>query len=131
LLLNTGSAGVTVVVLLWVLGLSLRGVCMALGAFGISLSHMSVWRDLQEQTDYLKKQRCWRPVRVLGLDGAYPLGWGEKRAVLIAVDLGRGHPVAIGYLDEANPDVVRRFLFITNLEKLPTIYVTNTLGKTS
>ena len=28
--------------LLWVLGLSLRSVCMALGAFGISLSHMSV-----------------------------------------------------------------------------------------
>jgi hypothetical protein len=52
----------------------------------------------------------WKPVRVLGLDGAYVLGWGEKRAVLVAVDLGAGKPVAIGYLDEHNPVAVRRWL---------------------
>lgn len=97
--------------LLWVLGLSLRGVCTTLGAFGVSLSHMSVWRDLQEQTDLLEKQRRWQPVRVLGLDGAYVQGWDKrKHAVLVAVDLGRGQPMAIGYIDEYNPRTVRRFL---------------------
>jgi len=97
--------------LLWVLGLSLRGVCTALGAFGVSLCHMSVWRDLQEQSGLLEKQRHWQPVRVLGLDGAYVQGWDKrKHALLVAVDLGRGQPVAIGYIDEYNPQAVRRFL---------------------
>jgi len=96
--------------LLWVMGLSLRGVATALAAFGVSLSHMSVWRDNQEQSEQLEKQRRWQGVRVLGLDGAYPLGWGKKRAVLIAVDLGNGVPVAIGQVDESNPQAVRRFL---------------------
>ncbi len=94
----------------WVLGLSLRGVAVVLSAFGLSLSHMSVWRDIQEQAAILEKRRRWLGVRVLGVDGLYPLGWGEKQAVLIAVDLGNGQPVAIGHLDEANPQAVRRFL---------------------
>ena len=99
------------VAVLWVLGLSLRGVRMALGAFGVPLSHMSVWRDLQEQTGLVEKQRHWQPVRVLGLDGAYVQGWEKrKHPVLVAVDLGRGQPVAIGYIDEYNPQAVRRFL---------------------
>jgi transposase-like protein len=97
--------------LLWVLGLSLRGVSMALAAFRVPLSHMTVWRDLQEQAELLEKQRRWLGVRVLGVDGLYPLGWGRrKHAVLVAVDLGTGQPVAIGYLDEANPHALRRFL---------------------
>jgi transposase-like protein len=96
--------------LLWVLGMSLRGVAIALSAFGVKLSHMSVWRDLQEQAEVLKQRRRWQGVRVLVIDGLYPLGWGEKQPVLVAVDLGNGQPVAVGYLDEANPQAVRRFL---------------------
>lgn len=96
--------------LMWVLGLSLRGVCMTLTAFGVRLSHMTVWRDLQEQADLLEKHCHWKPVRVLGVDGAYPLIKGKKRPVLIAVDLGDGKPVAIGRVDESNPSSVRRWL---------------------
>lgn len=96
--------------LLWVLGLSLRGVATALAAFGVQLSHMSVWRDLNEQAELLEQRRRWQEVRVLGLDGAYPLMKGKKRAVLIAVDLGNGQPVALGQVDEASPQAVRRFL---------------------
>jgi len=33
----------------WVLALSLRGVSTTLAAFGVRLSHLSVWRDRQEQ----------------------------------------------------------------------------------
>jgi hypothetical protein len=49
---------------------------------------MTVWRDAQGQAEELKRRNEWKPVRVLGLDGAYVLGWGEKRPVLVAVDLG-------------------------------------------
>jgi hypothetical protein len=90
--------------------MSLRGVSLALSAFGVNLSHMTVWRDLQEQADWLEKRRHWQGVRVLGIDGMYPLRKGKKPPVLIAVDLGHGQPVAIGEIDEANPQAVRRWL---------------------
>lgn len=96
--------------ILWVLGLSLRGTCVALAAFGVRLSHMSIWRDLQEQAKQGEQRRRWQGVRVLGVDGLYPLGWGKKQPVLVAVDLGNGQPVAIGHMDETNPQAVRRFL---------------------
>src|SRR3972149_5144484 len=98
------------VAIYWVLGMSLRSVVIALAPFGVKLSHMTVWRDLQEQADRLEKRHHWNPGRVLGLDGGYPLRKGRRRPVLIAVDLGAGRPVAIGQVDEANPQAVRRFL---------------------
>jgi len=98
------------VALYWVLGMSLRGTRIALSAFGIKISHMTVWRDLQEQAEQLEGRRRWQPVRVLGIDGLYPLAQGKKQAVLIAVDLGNGQPVAIGQVDESNPWAVRRWL---------------------
>lgn len=94
----------------WLLGMSLRSAVLALAPFGVKLSHMSVWRDLQEQADLQEKRRHWKPVRVLGLDGAYVRAWGEVRPVLVAVDLGNGEPVAVGYVDEYNPQAVRRWL---------------------
>jgi transposase-like protein len=71
---------------------------------------MTVWRDLQEQGKLLKKRREWQGVRVLGVDGAYPLMKGKKEPTIIAIDLGSGQPVAVGKLDEANPEAVKRFL---------------------
>ena len=94
----------------WMLGMSLRGVELVLPAFGVRLSHMSVWRDIQEQAKQLGKRRHWQGVRVLGLDGAYVQGWGKKQPVLVAVDLGSGQPVALGYVNEHDPRAVRRFL---------------------
>jgi transposase-like protein len=96
--------------ILWALGMSLRSVCLALSAFNRSLSHMSVWRDLQEQASRLKQRRKWQGVRVLGLDGAYPLFQGKKQPTLVAIDLGSGQPVAVAAVDEANPQALRRFL---------------------
>ena len=98
------------VAIYWVLGMSLRSAVIALAPFGVKLSHMSVWRDLQKQADLLEKRRHWKPVRVLGLDGAYVRALGEMRPVLVAVDLGEGEPVAVGYVDEYNPQAVRRWL---------------------
>ena len=98
------------VALMWVMGLSLRNTCTVLSAFGVSLSHMSVWRDLQEQADLQRKRRQWHQARVLGVDGAYLRCGGQTEPVLVAVDLGSGEPVAIGHLDEHNPQAVLRFL---------------------
>lgn len=71
---------------------------------------MSVWRDAQGEAEKLGKQKQWKPVRVMGVDGAWVLGWGEKRPVLVAVDLGAGQPVAVGYVNEHDPQAVRRWL---------------------
>lgn len=96
--------------LMWVLGLSLRHTCTVLAAFGVNLSHMSVWRDVQEQADLQRQRRRWLATRVLGVDGAYVRCRGKTRPVLVVVDLGRGEPVAIGYVDEHEPRAVVRFL---------------------
>jgi transposase-like protein len=96
--------------LYWVLGMSLRGIPLALSAFNVQISHMTVWQDLQEQADLLRKRRHCQKVRVMGIDGAYPLIKGKKQPTLIAVDLGNGQPVEVGQIDEANPQAVRRFL---------------------
>jgi transposase-like protein len=71
---------------------------------------MTVWRDAQEQAEKLGKQNQWKSVRVLGVDGEYVLGWGESRSVMVAVDLGEGQPVAVGYVDEYDVQAVRRWL---------------------
>lgn len=57
----------------WILGMSLRGTRISLLAFGIKISHRTVWRDLQEQARQAEARRHWQPVRVLGIDGPYRL----------------------------------------------------------
>ena len=51
----------------WVLGLSLRGVMTFLSVFGVTVSHMTVGRDLQEQAKLLEKRCHWQPVRLCEL----------------------------------------------------------------
>jgi hypothetical protein len=92
------------------MGLSYRGVSMMLSGMKIALCPMTVWRNAQEHEEKLRRRNEWKPVRVLGLDGAYVLGWREKRPVLVAVDLGSGEPVAVGYVDEKDPQSVQRWL---------------------
>lgn len=96
--------------LCWTLGFSYRSIAAVLAAFGIQLSRMTAWRDVQALADTLRQARQWQPVRVLGLDGAYVRGWGDTRPVLVAVDLGTGQPVALGQVNEWDPQAVRRWL---------------------
>ena len=51
---------------------------------------------MQTEAQKIKKCTQWKLVRILGLDGAYVLGWGKKQPVLVAVDLGTGEPLTIG-----------------------------------
>lgn len=96
--------------LCWALGLSYRGIAVVFAVFGVGIAHITAWRDAQEYAGQLQRRRMGKPVRVLGLDGAYVRACGEVRPVLIAVDLGEGEPVAIGYVDENKPQAVRRWL---------------------
>jgi transposase-like protein len=94
----------------WALGMSHRGVVVLLAMFGIQLGHMTIWRDVQEQAERVRCSKQWSKVRVLGVDGLYVRGWGDTQPVLVAVDMGTGQPVALGYLDEKDPLAVQKFL---------------------
>jgi transposase-like protein len=97
-------------VLLWTLGLSHRASSLVLSGLQVLVSFMTIWRDVQEAAKEIKKRNQWKPVRVLGLDGAHVLGWGAKQPVLVAVDVGTGEPIAVGYINEYDPQAVRRWL---------------------
>jgi len=66
----------------WILGMSYRGSSRYLSVFRIQLSRMSIWRDIQQRARELSQARYWKPVRVLGVDGAYVRGWGKTQPVL-------------------------------------------------
>jgi transposase-like protein len=97
-------------ILLWTLGLSHRASSLILSGLKVFVSHMTIWRDVQAEAQQIHKRNQWKPVRLVGLDGAYVLGWGQKRPVLVAVDLGTGEPLAIGYINEYDPHALRRWL---------------------
>ena len=115
-------------VLLWTLGLSHRASSWILSGLKVLVSHMTVWRDVQGTAQQTKKRNQWKPVRVLGLDGAYVLGWGEKQPVLVAVDMGTGEPLAVGYINEYNPQAVRRWLEPLVQQHGVTVIVTDDLS---
>jgi transposase-like protein len=94
----------------WILGLSYRGLVRLYEAFGAKIERMSAWRDVQQHAQELEKERHWKPVRVMGLDGAYVRGWGKIQPVLVAVDMGTGQPVTVGFMDEKDPQAVKKFL---------------------
>lgn len=97
-------------IVLWTLGLSHRASSLILSGLQVCVSHMTIWRDVQEEAQKIKRHNQWKPVRILGLDGANVLGWGEKQPVLVAVDLGTGEPLAVGYVNESDPQAVRHWL---------------------
>lgn len=114
--------------LAWALGLSYRRLVALFAAFGVSLSRMSAWRDVQAWAESLQRSRHWQPVRVLGLDGAYVRCGGRTRPVLVAVDTGRGQPVALGYVDEKDPQALRRWLEPLAKRLGVSVIVTDDLG---
>jgi hypothetical protein len=115
-------------VVLWTLGLSCRASRLILTGLKVLLSHMTVWRDVQGEAEQRKQRNRWKPVRVLGLDGAYVLGWGEKQPVLVAVDLGSGEPLTVGYVNEHDPQAVRRWLAPLVQQHGITVIVTDDLA---
>lgn len=66
--------------------------------FGAEIKRMSAWRDVQEQARQLERERHWKSVRALGIDGAYVRGRGKTQLVMV------------GYVDKKDPQAVKNFL---------------------
>lgn len=115
------------VVILWKLGLSHRASSLIVSGLNVLVSFMTVWRDVQAEAQQLKRRNAWKSVRVVGLDGASVLGWGDNQPVIVAVDLGTGEPLAIGYVNEYKPQTVRRWLQPLVQEHGITVIVTDDL----
>jgi len=96
--------------LAWALGLSTRSVTGLFTAFGVSLCHMTVWRDVQALARHLLARRQDRRVPILGVDGVGARWGGQSQGIVVAVDLGRGEPVALGVVDERDPRAVVAWL---------------------
>jgi transposase-like protein len=94
--------------LCWALGLSYRHASLILSGWEVALGHMTIWRDVQAEAQ--QRRKPGKRVRVLGVDGAYVRGWGQIQPVLVGVDLGDGQVVALGQVDEHDPQAVRRWL---------------------
>ena len=61
-------------IVLWKLGLSHRASSLILSGLNVMVSFMTIWRDVQAEAQQMQKRNQWKPVRILGLDGAYVLG---------------------------------------------------------
>ena len=86
--------------LCWQFGFSTRNVSGLFNAFGVSLAHMSVWRDVQKQAASLCQKRPRPPMRVLGLDGVYGRVAGQPHAATVVVDPGNGQLISLAAIDE-------------------------------
>ena len=115
-------------VLLWKLGVSHRAGSLILSGLRVAVSHMTIWRDVQQAAHQIQRANGGKPGRIVGLDGAYVLGWGDKQPVLVAVDLGSGQPMALGYVNEHDPQAVRRWLAPLVKQHGITVIVTDDLS---
>jgi transposase-like protein len=86
--------------LCWQFGCSTRNASGLFNAFGVSLAHMSVWRDVQKRAASLCQKRPRPPMRVLGLDGVYGRVAGQPHALTVAVDPGNGQLISLAAIDE-------------------------------
>jgi transposase-like protein len=93
-------------VICWSLGLSYRGLELILSAFGVVLSRMSGWRDVQAEGQALRRNLRWKPARLVGVDGA----WLNGQGVMVAVDLGDGKLLDIAHIDEKDKAAVTKWL---------------------
>jgi hypothetical protein len=91
---------------MWSLGLSHRSVGLILSAFGVTLSHMSAWRDLQQAGQAIRQKLIWKSARVVGVDGA----WLGGKGIMVAVDLGQGELLALAEIDEKDKHRVATWL---------------------
>ena len=93
-------------VICWSLGLSYRGLAVILTAFGVALSRMSGWRDVQAEGQALRRSLRWKRARIVGVDGA----WLHGEGVMVAVDMGDGQLLDIAQIDEKDKAAVTDWL---------------------
>ena len=64
-----------------------------LTVFGVSLSHMSGWRDVQEAGKQIRHRLQWKAAQIVGVDRA----WINGKWVMVVMDLGVCTPVALDF----------------------------------
>jgi hypothetical protein len=87
-------------------------VSLLLSGFGIAISWVTVWRDVQQLgSSLLADFGVRRGVRVVGVDGFYVRRRGlGKVGVVVAVDMGSGEPLALGYVGEQDVEALCAWL---------------------
>ena len=93
-------------VIMWSLGLSHRSVMLILSAFGVSLSHMSGWRNVQQEGKDIRQKLKWKSARVVGVDGA----WLHGKGIMVAIDMGDGTILSLAEIDEKEKNVLQSWL---------------------
>lgn len=102
---------VVLAALMYGLGLSCSAASHLLGALGVDLGQMSVWRDAQEAGEALRRKR--RPagrVRVLGADETLYKVKGQKVVVGFVVDAQSGRTLGFEVLFEGDGKAFREWL---------------------
>jgi len=95
-------------VIMWSLGLSHRSVVLILSAFGVGLSHMSGWRDVQQEGKDIRQKLKWKSARVVGVDGV----WLHGKGIMVAIDTGDGTILSLAEIDEKEKSALQSWLKI-------------------
>jgi transposase-like protein len=111
-------------VVMWSLGLSYRSIALVLSVFGLVLSHMSGWRDVQEAGKRLRQRLGKKKVKVIGVDGA----WQQGQGMVVAVDMGTGHVLEVAQIDEKDKEALEPWLQLLQEEYGVEVIVTDDLG---
>ena len=93
--------------LAWALGLSLRSASHLLAAFGVSVSRMSVWRDVQEAGRNARRKQAegaGGQVKVIGADETVVRVKGVKKVVGVVTDAETGQVLGLDVLVERDAD---------------------------
>jgi transposase-like protein len=92
------------------LGLSCSAASHLLGALGVDLGQMSVWRDAQEAGEALRRKRPAGRARVLGADETVYEVKGQKVVVGFVVDAQSGRTLGFEVLFEGDGKAFREGL---------------------
>ena len=96
--------------LMYGLGLSCSAASHLLGALGVGVSKMSVWRDAQEAGEVLREKRPAGRVRILGADETVFKVKGKEVVVGFVVDGSSGKTLGLEVLFEGDGVAFRRWL---------------------
>jgi transposase-like protein len=101
---------VVLAALMYALGLSCSAASHLLGALGVDLGQMSVWRDAQQAGEALRRKRPTGRVRVLGADETVYKVKGRKVVVGFVVDGESGGTLGFEVLFEGDGEAFKGWL---------------------
>ncbi len=107
---NQSQRTVVLAALMYALGLSCSAASHVLGALGVNLSKMSVWRDAMEAGEALRRKRPEGRVRVMGADETVFGVKGEEVVVGFVVDSQTGETLGFEVLYEGDGAAFCRWL---------------------